>query len=76
MAKFPKLKVIQPYWDVPEEIRDIEQGKYLPFCSHIRIVVEGQVVSSYEELLSLVAEDRHKDKDFLEVRFFEIISGG
>ncbi len=76
MAKLPKLKVINPYWDVPEEIRDFEQGKYFPFCEHICIVVEGQVIWSYDDLNQLAAEDRHKDKEFLEVRFVEIVSGG
>ncbi len=76
MSNLPKLKVIQPFWDTPEEIRDFEQGKYLPYCAHILIVVEGQVISSYEELLKLAAEEQSKDKEFLEVKFLEIPVGG
>ena len=76
MPKLPKLKILQPYWDVPEEIRDFEAGKYLPFCGHLYIVVEGEVISSYDELVQLAAEDRYKDKEFLEVRLLGITSGG
>ena len=77
MSKLPKLRVLNPFWDVAEEIRDFEQGKYLPFnARHIWIVVEDQVIDSYEELVRLAAEDRHKDKEFLEVRFLDIIVGG
>jgi len=76
VPKLPKLKIIQPYWDVPEEIRDFKEGKYLPFCGHLYIVVEGEVISSYDELVQLAAEDRYKDKEFLEVRLLEITSGG
>jgi hypothetical protein len=76
MPKLPKLKIIQPYWDVPEEIRDFEDGQYLPFSEHICILVEGQVVSSYGELVQLATEARYKDKEFLELRLLEIIDGG
>ena len=77
MSKLPKLRVINPYWDVAEEIRDFERGKYLPFrATSIFIAVEGQVVHSYEELVRLATKDCHKDKEFLEVRYSEIIGGG
>ena len=77
MSSLPKLRVVNPYWDVSEEVRDFEQGKYLPFsAASFAVVVEGQVISSYEELLKLAAEEPYKDKDLLEVKLTEIISGG
>ncbi len=77
MYKLPKLKVISPYWDVAEEVRDFEQGRYLPFsAASFAVVVEGQVVFSYEELVRLAAEEPYKDKDFLEITLLEIIVGG
>jgi len=77
MSKLPKLRVLNPFWDVAEEIRDFEQGKYLPFNAlNSLIVVEDQVIYSYEDLVRLAAEDRHKDKEFLEVRFLDVFIGG
>ena len=77
MSRLPKLRVLKPSWDVAEEIRDFEQGKYLPFnTENIWIVVEGQVIDSYEDLVRLAADPRFKDKEFLEIRFVDIIIGG
>ena len=77
MSKLPKLRVLNPFWDVAEEIRDFEQGKYLPFnAGTFWIVVEDQVIGSYEALVRLAAEDCHKDKESLEVRFVDISTGG
>ena len=77
MSKLPRLKILNPYWDVAEETRDFEQGKYLPFsATAISIVVEGQVIISYEDLVQLAADDYHKDKEFLEVRFLDLTIGG
>ena len=76
MSRLPKLKVIQPAWDVAEEIRDFEQGKYLPFCGHIFVVVEEQVIWSYEELVELASRDCYKDKKFLKVEVWPILGGG
>ena len=77
MPGLPKLRVKNPYWDVAEEIRDFEQGKYLPFSAEsVSVVVEGQIVSSYEELLRLASEKPYRDKDFLEVTLIEVVVGG
>lgn len=76
MTKLPKLKVKGLGWDISEEIRDFEQAKYLPFGHNVIIVVEGQVIESYEDLIQLAAQDRYKDKEFLEVMFLPIIVGG
>ena len=71
MTNMPKLKVLNPSWDVPEEIRDFEQGKYFPFHSQT-VVVEGEVVYSYEELVQLAAQEHHQGKESLEVEFIQM----
>lgn len=76
MTKLPKLKVNGLGWDVSKEICDFEQAKYFPFGQDVVIVVEGQVIRSYEELVQLVDQDRNKDKAFLQVMFLPIIVGG
>ncbi len=76
MPDLPKLKVKLLVGRVSEEIRDFEQAKYLPFCYHVLIFVEGQVVNSYEELVHLAAQDCYKDKEFLEVVVTQLADGG
>lgn len=76
MSKLPKLKINGLGWDVCDEIRDFEQAKYLPFGHNVIIAVEGQVIGSYEDLIQLAAQDRHKGKEFLEVKFLELLRGG
>ena len=76
MSSLPKLRVLDPYWDVPEEILNFEQGKFLFGGVDIFVVVEGKVISSYEELLKLATIEPYKDKDLLDVKLTEIIRGG
>ena len=77
MTKLPKLKVQGFRSDVSEEIRDFEQARYFPFSGPgMVIVVEGEVVRDYEDIVQLVAQERYKDKEFLEVMFLPIIEGG
>jgi len=74
MSNLPKLKVNK----LPsgEEIRDFEQGKYLPFCDYVLVLVEGEIINSYEELVQLAAQDCYKDKEFLEVTLMPLVMGG
>lgn len=79
MSKLPKLKVKRPLWyGYPvEEIRDFEQAQYFLFSRGTFVVVEGQVVYCYDELVQLAAQDSYKDKEFLEVNLrYDMISGG
>jgi len=76
MSKLPKLKVKLNVGRLNEEIRDFEQAKYLPFCDHLIILAEGQVINSYEELVQLAAQDCYKDKESLEVLVMTAVGGG
>lgn len=77
MTKLPKLKVQGFRSDVSEEIRDFEQAKLFPFSHHdLVVVVEGEVVNSYEDIVQIVAQERYKDKEYLEVAFVPMIEGG
>jgi len=79
MIKLPKLKLKKPFGYPFEEIRDFEQSQYFLFSygDSAIVLVEGQVVSSYKELLQLSARDCHKEKEFLEVLILPaVIAGG
>ena len=76
MTKLPKLKVDGLGWDASKEICEFEQAKYFPYGEGLVIVAEGEVVESYDDMLRLIEQDRHKDKELLEVAFLPIIVGG
>ena len=68
MPKLPKLKVKRT-WNPVEETHDLEQARNLLFNrgTDMLVIVEGQMVNSYEELVQLAAQDAYKDKESLEV---------
>ena len=77
MSKSPKLKVKLPFGDPSEDICELEQAKYrFTYSQDVLVVVEGQVVNSYEELVQLANQDNYKDKEFLEVELIPGIVGG
>ena len=68
MSKLPKLK-IKRSWNPVEETHDFEQARHLLFerGTDLIVLVEGQMVSSYEELVQLASLDSYKEKESLEV---------
>jgi hypothetical protein len=76
MDKLPKLKVKKDAWKNTFEVQEFEQAKDFPYGAEIIIAVEGRQVSSYEEILKLVGQDRFKNKKCLEVLFLPLIIGG
>lgn len=69
MSKLPKLKVKCAFAHPVEQTCDLEQAKELVFGHGpgILVIVEGQLVRSYEELVKLAAQPCYKDKELLEV---------
>ncbi len=78
MSKLPKLRV-HPLLEPGNEgdICDLEQAKHhFGYGSETIVLVDGQVVNSYEELVQIATQDRHQDKEFLEVVLLPLIVGG
>lgn len=78
MSKLPKLKVQSPFGSENEgDICDLEQAKNrFDYGSETVVLVDGQIVNSYEELVQIAAQERYKDKEFLEVVLLPLIAGG
>jgi hypothetical protein len=73
----PKLKV-QTIRDLKlvEEILEIEQAKYLVHAN-AHVVVEGQRINTYDELVQMVNQDGYRDREYLEVVLLPIeVAGG
>ena len=78
MSKLPRLKVQSPFASGNEaDICDLEEAKhYFDYGSEAVILVDGQVVNSYEELIQIAAGENYKDKEFIEVVRLPLIAGG
>ncbi len=79
MSELPKLKVTNwcGYGYPKEEIMDLEQARdLLNFDPTMQVIVEGQVLVYYDELVRLAAQDRYRTKEFLVVEVIGLASGG
>jgi len=80
MPNLPKLKVRYNTEDERDERTvDLEQAKdfyYGSIAGQPLVVLEGQPVYSYKELVQLSTQDIYKDKEFLKVELRQIALGG
>ena len=78
MSDLPKLKVQSlSNTGAEADICEIEQAKNrFEYSYDTVILVEGQVVNSYEELVEFASQDQYKDKEFLEITLLPLIVGG
>jgi hypothetical protein len=78
MSDLPKIKVIRPAGYPSGEIRELEQARYFLFSygSGTIVVIDGQVVNSYEELVQLASQEHYRDREFLEAMVAPLFSGG
>ena len=76
MSKSPKLKIKLPGNNAGEDIFDLEEAKdRLNFDDGI-IMMEGQTIHSYSELLEVAHQENHRDKEVLEIVLLQVIIGG
>ena len=63
--------------DKTEQIIDIEEARNWDFFDPTAlVVVENQLVRSYQELLDIASTDKHKDEEVLDVHFMVTLTGG
>jgi hypothetical protein len=80
MSNLPKLKV--KWWSLgsqdEETTCDFEEAKDVIFgnSNWVLAFAEGEMISSYEELVKLAAQDRYKDKEVLNVTLIIPAIGG
>jgi hypothetical protein len=79
MTNLPKLKIKLPFGDPSEEVCELEQAKYRFFSTSgmMVLVIDGQGLQSYEELVQLAARDMYKDREFIHAELLvELATGG
>lgn len=74
MSKLPKMKIIK--WNGEEVIQEIEDWKSFPFAIDDLVMVEGQEIYSYDELVEMASKEPFKNQEFLDVRVMPFIAGG
>lgn len=77
MKKLPELRVEGLGWEIVKETYRFEESQYFPYDNHdLVIVVEGEVVRDYKDLVKLAEREDNKKKPILEVKFLPVIVGG
>jgi hypothetical protein len=71
----PALK-IKYFGFADEEICDLDQAEYLFGIRDMIVLVDGQRIGSYADLLQLVTGDRYKDTKHIDVVLLPAIAGG
>lgn len=78
MCRLPKLKVISPF-RYKNEIYELEQAKDILFHYDdipMHVIIEGQLIKSYKELVELVGQDQYRYKECIEVREVPVMLAG
>ena len=77
MSDLPKLEIRRPF-QYAQGIYDLEQAKDILFrySDVSMVIVEGQRIYSYEQLVRLTAQDCYRDKEFLEVMVLPTLATG
>jgi hypothetical protein len=77
MSGVPKLKVTHWVDAQPSQlVIEFEQASYFLFNYDVIVVVEGEVIRSYDDLVKFASQDRFKDREYLEVQMETIVAGG
>jgi hypothetical protein len=73
--QLPKIKV--KFFGFPDEdICSLDQAGHLFGIKNMMVLVDGQRIGSYDDLVQLIAQDRYKDKQSIEVVLLPAIAGG
>ena len=71
----PKL-LIRVFGDPGEDMCELEDAKYLIDFSSQIIVIDGQQIRSYDELVKIASQEKHRHQEFIEVVQVPAVTGG
>ncbi len=76
MANLPKLRITRA-WNPTEEVREMAEARNMLFNMgpDLVILVEGQMVRSYEEMVEMASKLPYRHKDPLNVVITPLYSG-
>jgi hypothetical protein len=71
----PKL-LVKVFGDPGEDIYDLEEARYYFDFSNQIVVIDGHNIRSYEELVTVVSDEKYSDRELIEVVQIPAITGG
>ena len=75
----PRLRIrdIRDYLVQDTEVCDLDRARdRIPFGGHLIVIVDGQVINSYEELVSIAARQEDGEAGPLDVVLLRAFAGG
>ena len=76
LSNLPKLRMEPPNNGDTEATYDLQQAKTNLFNYGALVMVEGQLVQSYDELVRLAEHEHYRNKEFLNARVLPMVGGG
>ena len=71
------LKVmIKDFGSIREDVCELDQAGYLFNLSDKVVVVDGQKLQNYNDLIQLAARDKYKNKEYIEAVLLSLVAGG
>jgi hypothetical protein len=71
----PKL-TIEFFGHAGEDVSELEQSKFLFIFTDKTVMVDGQKIDSYDELVRLAGTDEYRNRKFIEVVLLPTVVGG
>ncbi len=71
----PKL-LIKVFGDPGEDMCELEEARYLIDFEDRIIVIDGQQIRSYDELATVVSQEKYRNQEFIEVVQVPAVTGG
>ena len=71
----PKL-LVKVFGDPGEDVYELEDARFLLVFTDRIVMVDGQEVHSYEELVQIASREIYKDQEFIEVVQIPAVQGG
>ena len=78
MSRLPRLKITEWIDEYPQEqICDLKQAKtFFDRDPSLIVIVDGEVLVSYDELINLATQDIYRDKEYIQAELAPLIGGG
>lgn len=72
-----KLRIMARFGQKGESLVDLEEAKEWDYDDPLgRVVVDNELINTYTELCELVARERYRDKESVNVYFLITLDGG
>ena len=71
----PRL-LIKVFGDPGEDMCELEEARYLLDFANQIIVVDGQHVRSYDELIKIASQEKYRNQELIEVVQVPAVTGG